>query len=1043
MCDPSTPFQVIALYPYRSDFEDDLNFDKDQIVTVTNIEDDQWYFGEYVGEGGQLLEGIFPKGFVTIHEKSSGKSTVEPTAAAAITAESAAEPVPSIESSHENDKDVDQSNQVDPMDPSVSKMKNKVSMFDQGTSEPAPLPRNSTFFGDSKDTSVKKTVMADPSHHYTPSTSFANVERKQREQPARVDIPEPVNRGESMESPEEDLPKMSLKDRIAMLQEQQRQQLQREQEKKAKKSKKRESTTGEGDTAPLDLENPEQPQHDFKHAASIKDNGLNHLNEGMEDLNLNEKRRIRDFEEPPPIPVVPERFEYDSHGLKEEKSEEHHQEPAKEAIGFTESRELDSNKEADDGEDEEEEEEDEEEARRAALTQKIARMADAGRYGGVPVGFNPFGMPTAVPPAGEPKKKKSAAKSSEPHVEERAPPKVVPIMPFADPNAVSFLNNQPAKHIHDAEDDIEEEREEFESKEPVKHTDELGTHGVSNDPEQESGYAQENTSLLESESKPTVPHSSNRQSTFMEPTMTHYDNESGQKDPPSLTEQPEPLTPSAPSAPPVPPISPERYHRQDELKNAVGEHLQQVSKPRASNSDDISFHSNDHSFNEPQSLGSPSEPQIPPIPASLDPSSSPTFSRTGASVPRRPSRGSSLRESEPSGARPSSILFHSQDGAPSSPKSFDHPKSAHSVDGVSDLPPAPAPPIPGAVSGDDADAREAPSGASSGAPPIPPFPPDHGAKRTSVHSNDTGSSTTHNRSVPSVPSAIPPAPGSPPTPGSRPPIAGQSPSEKLSTVSRAGTFNSKEGSGTAEGKTLKFNSEDSWWLKKEFPLHAFGQRVHCLMEVDDHLIKKKLNENYMVRDFYFLFEDYSQLHFSVNFDASNPHTTVQASQEYIPLRNQPQLLEEYAQRYGSYILHRASSLVGSHTNGFVPAILSHLENEVVPPIEGRTFGASIFAHNAGEAVRTQDVAEIRPGDILVIRKAKFDVLMKSGSREIISVGAETPHVAIIADYEFPKGKFRVIEEHSGKVVSSSYKLHRMRAGRLKVFRFIGRDYVGW
>ncbi|GAV49871.1 hypothetical protein ZYGR_0R01140 [Zygosaccharomyces rouxii] len=1029
MNEPSTPFQVIALYPYKSDFEDDLNFDKDQIVTVTNIEDDQWYFGEYVGERGQLLEGIFPKGFVAVHEKPSDKpKAAEPTA-------EPANSTASVALSHGSDRGVEQNNWEDPNDPSVSKMKNKVSMFDQGTSEPAPLPRNSTFFGDSKDASVKKTVVADPSHHYTPPTAFAHSEKKQREQPAKVDIPEPVNRGDFTESPKEDLPKMSLKDRIAKLQEQQQQQLRREQEKKAKKSKKRESITSEGDNAPLDLEKPQQPQHDPLRAGSKNDDALNDLNEGVEGLKLDEKPGTKDFEEPPPVPVSPERYGYESQGLKKEQPEERPQESARESMGFIESREPDGDKEAEEGGEEEEEEE--EEARRAALTQKIARMADAGRYGGVPVGFNPFGMPTAVPPSGEPKKRKSTTKSFDSQEKERAPPKVVPIMPFADPNAVSFLNNPPAEHDNNAEDEVEEEIEEFETREPVKNTDEMDDRGVINNAEQESFYSQERNLPLDSGSKPAVSHSSNRQSAFVEPDMAPLDNKSEQKEPPATVE---PSAPSVPSAPPVPPISPERYHPDDELRTPVDDHLSQAPKPPVSSLDNFS-HSNDYDFSEPQSWGSPPEPQIPPIPNSLDPNSSPTSSRTGVSVPHRPSRGSSLRDSGPGAARPTSTMFHSRGDAPSSPEDFDHPRGAISMTGVPDFPYTPAPPVPAALSGGDT--REASSNTPSGVPPIPTSPPGHGGRPSSVYSGDSGSATSHTRGVPSVPRSIPPIPGSPSAPGPHPPVAGQSPSEKLNTMSRTATFSTKDGSGSAEGKTIRFSSEDSWWLEKKFPSHAFGQKVNCLMEVDDHLIKKKLHESYMVRDFYFLFEDYSQLHFSVNFDTSNPHATVQASQEHIPLKNQPQLLEEYAQRYGSYALHRAGSLVGSHTNGLIPAILSHLENEVIHPIEGRTFGASIFAHNAGEAVHTQDVAQIRPGDILVMRKAKFDVLMKSGSREIISVGTDTPHVAIIAGYEFPKGKFQVIEEHSGKVVTSSYKIHRMKAGRLKVFRFVGRDYVGW
>lgn len=1040
MNEPSTPFQVVALYPYKSDFDDDLTFDKDQIVTVTNIEDDQWYFGEYVDEGGQLLEGIFPKGFVAVQLKPSHEPIVEASVVSSGTTQPAAEPVVSMTSPHEDHKRVEESNWTDSKDPSVPKMKNKVSIFDQGASEPAPLPRNSTLFDGPNDTSVKKTVVADPSHHYTPPTSFTDSEKKQREQPDKVAIPEPVNRGGSTESPEEDLPKMSLKDRIAMLQEQQKQQLQREQEKMARKSKKRESTMGEGDNTSLDVENSNRPQHDFQRAGSADGDTLGNLDKGVDEPKLNEKRKTDDFEGPSPVPVGSERSGDNSLGLRSDQPKESHREHAREPTRSSQGGERDSHRGADDGEEDDDDEEDEEEARRTALTQKIARMANAGRYGGAPVGFNPFGLPTAAPPATEPKEKRSASKNSEPSGEKTASTKVVPIMPFADPNAVSFLNNPHGKHDSNSEDDdIGEESDVSETGKSVGDPSGPNAHTVVSDSERENTSNEEKPSPLDSRLNRSSPHSSNRQSTFTESGVPYLDNEFSQRGPPSLVEKAEP---PVSSAPPVPPISPEGYNQEDELNNAVDEQSSQFSGSRALNADNVSFHSNSYDFNEPKSLGPQSDSQVTSVPKSVDPNTSPAFSQTGASVPHVLSRGPSQRTSDSSGVRPTSMVSHLHGEAPFS-EGVDHTRSAPSVDVVSGVPSAPAPPIPGIASGNSYETRETSSNIPSSAPPIPPFPASHSVKYTSMHSGNPGSATAPIRSVPSVPSGMPPTPGSPPTLDPRPKITDQSPSENPFAVSRATTFDTREGYVSAERKSIRFNSEDNWWLKKEFPSHAFDQKVRCFMEVDDHLLKKKLHESYMVRDFYFLFEDYSQLHFSVNFEMSNPHTTVQASQEYILSTIQPQLLEEYAERYGSYILHKAGSLVGSHTVGFVSGLLSHLGTEVIPPIDGRTFGASIFAHNAGEAVHPQDVAQIRPGDILVIRKAKFDVLMRSGSREIISVGSDIPHVAVIAEYEFPKGKFKVIEEHSGKVVSSSYKLHRMRAGRLKVFRVVGRDYVGW
>ena len=62
------PFQVKALYDYSSKEEDDLNFRNGQILIVTDVEDDDWYFGEYTDSDAQKQEGLFPKNFVKIFE---------------------------------------------------------------------------------------------------------------------------------------------------------------------------------------------------------------------------------------------------------------------------------------------------------------------------------------------------------------------------------------------------------------------------------------------------------------------------------------------------------------------------------------------------------------------------------------------------------------------------------------------------------------------------------------------------------------------------------------------------------------------------------------------------------------------------------------------------------------------------------------------------------------------------------------------------------------------------------------------------------------
>lgn len=62
------PFHVKALYEYSSPHEDDLGFPSDQVITVTEEEDADWYYGEYEDASGVKREGLFPKNFVRMHE---------------------------------------------------------------------------------------------------------------------------------------------------------------------------------------------------------------------------------------------------------------------------------------------------------------------------------------------------------------------------------------------------------------------------------------------------------------------------------------------------------------------------------------------------------------------------------------------------------------------------------------------------------------------------------------------------------------------------------------------------------------------------------------------------------------------------------------------------------------------------------------------------------------------------------------------------------------------------------------------------------------
>jgi hypothetical protein len=61
-------FKVKAIYDYASPHDDDLSFKIGQLITVTEEEDADWYVGEYIDDVGKRQDGLFPKNFVERHE---------------------------------------------------------------------------------------------------------------------------------------------------------------------------------------------------------------------------------------------------------------------------------------------------------------------------------------------------------------------------------------------------------------------------------------------------------------------------------------------------------------------------------------------------------------------------------------------------------------------------------------------------------------------------------------------------------------------------------------------------------------------------------------------------------------------------------------------------------------------------------------------------------------------------------------------------------------------------------------------------------------
>jgi len=109
----------------------------------------------------------------------------------------------------------------------------------------------------------------------------------------------------------------------------------------------------------------------------------------------------------------------------------------------------------------------------------------------------------------------------------------------------------------------------------------------------------------------------------------------------------------------------------------------------------------------------------------------------------------------------------------------------------------------------------------------------------------------------------------------------------------------------------------------------------------------------------------------------------------------------------------------------------------------RTHGALIYTNLANASVTQTN--EIKSGDVVTFRNAKFQG-HKGGLHQKYSVDVGKPdHCAIVLEWDGTKRKVKVVEQSKdkGRARSESYRLDDLKSGEVRVFRVVGRDYVGW
>ncbi|KAL7665360.1 hypothetical protein ABC855_g2615 [[Candida] zeylanoides] len=972
---PTPPFQVTAIYEYKSDYDDDLSFTAGQVITVDTIEDDEWFSGTLDGRSG-----MFPKNFVKLHE-AGVPPRPRPHAAAAD--EPNATSTPEVEPAASTQAAAAAAVAAAPTK-AASAAASPIQIAPAGAAPVFPLksPTKDPY-------AVKKQFVAAAKSSYVPHIAPRDDSKVVHKTYSEAPVREIVNHHE--DAPEEPAaPQLSLKERIALIQKQQEEEaareaaaLQKQKERKLKHADEKERMRREREAEP----------HDHPQASPV---ASHHTGVSVKTL----ESAGDDVEEEEEAPEAPE--------------------------------------EASDGE---QPDDDDEELRRKRLVERMAKMSGGRNMFGM-MGMNPFG----------------GAAPKRASVSEVAPAAAPTPAPAAAPTpapAAAPVPPHDASSMGDEEDDYSESDAKAD---PVHHVGETASVARS---EAESDIETEHGSAADPDIN-LVP------ARHLELEHTGYDADE------DLSDKPRDSTPQRPATPPPAPRAAARSPL-DQASPVPPPHSPPVEQPP-------------HSPPAPSAPPPPSARPPPPAPPSAPlvtasppaplapppppvarppppapPSAAPPSAAPPSAAPpsAAPPSAAPPSAAPPSAAPPSAVPPSARPPAPAPP--HERPRSPTDLTQV----PAGRPPIPTATAPqfEDDDESEEYDFVPAHAPPrsytmpgsqhpdhAPPPPPPgaapaapdylarastdiHAARVSENHTGTSlGSSKRHSFDASS-----------------------KRGSADMTSLHRAGSFSTPARDGASQAQAqlneLEFaianiDSSTSWWLKDDLP-ESLAPKIgsELVYEVDSNTLAKRGGRAIVYKDYYILFADLSQLVFELEYEREDPRMTVKFVNFFAKAAPivRKDLLDRYSREIGHKLVAVALTLVGHKASGgLVFDVFSKLATEaVLAPIGSKSFGVTVYRNTNNTNIGRID--DVKPGDILCIKHARFDNHKAFLGSTSVSVGDDGVFAAVVYEYDPKKDKFKVLQsdESSGVVHKESYKMGDMRSGQVRVFRVVGRSYVGW
>ena len=273
--------------------------------------------------------------------------------------------------------------------------------------------------------------------------------------------------------------------------------------------------------------------------------------------------------------------------------------------------------------------------------------------------------------------------------------------------------------------------------------------------------------------------------------------------------------------------------------------------------------------------------------------------------------------------------------------------------------------------------------------------------------------------------------------------------QRTSTSIRRSTDGSRpSGEHGTMATDVDLGAGSRWWTVPNVPPPVFQNRRDTLFETEEASVTKRGGKQAITRTVYVLFMDYSQTVITAQYEVHNPATASLEQTHEPPPRNLRQdQLEDAHTKFGAQIAKdveaKKETVVGDGSPHALPLELVSSMPDALLPVGIRAYGALVYANLANASVQQFD--EIRPGDIVTFRNAKFQGHRGTMHTKYSTEVGKPDHVAVVIDWDGTKKKVRAWDQgrESKKVKLESFKFGDMKSGEVKVWRVMARSWVGW